>query len=284
MTDPIRIAVDGGGSGCRMVLRQGDQRVEVSGGPANVTSAPERAIENLQAGLASLAAAAGLDWADLLEARVCMGLAGVLDDTDRMRVAASFPDFLHLRVEDDRAIALRGAFLNSGTGAVAGIGTGSYVGVMTGGQARFAGGWGFTLGDEASGAWLGREAYRAALSAHDGSGQASDFTENLLQHGPADLMRRAAQMSAPEFAELAPDVAGAARAGDVVAADLMSRGADYLHRTLLQLGWTEDVPLALMGGLGATYVEFLPRPMQIALAERDGSPLDGAFAYAAEMP
>ena len=28
MTDPIRIAVDGGGSGCRMVLRHGDQRVE----------------------------------------------------------------------------------------------------------------------------------------------------------------------------------------------------------------------------------------------------------------
>lgn len=61
-------------------------------------------------------------------------------------------------------------FCRLAPGALAGVGTGSYVGFLTGGSVRFAGGWGLALGDEASGAWLGREVLRAALMAHEGAG------------------------------------------------------------------------------------------------------------------
>ncbi|NVO22265.1 BadF/BadG/BcrA/BcrD ATPase family protein [Donghicola mangrovi] len=277
MSAPILIAVDGGGTGSRYAMRRGADVVQVAGGPANVTSDFDGAITNLLAGLGKL----GLSDAELAQARICMGLAGVLDDRDAARVAQAIA-LPRLRVVDDRAIALRGAFLTTGHGAVAGIGTGSYVGVLAGGQARFAGGWGLALGDEASGAWLGREALKAALAATEG-GLRSGLTETLLADGPAAIMRMAAGASANAFGQLAPDVVIAAQAGDFVAINLLRAGAAYLEASLRRLGWNKATPLVLTGGLGPVYLDYLPAEMQAVLQEPEGSALDGAFLYAAEI-
>lgn len=279
MAAPILIAVDGGGTGSRYAMRRGADYLEAVSGPANVSSDFDGAVANLREGLGKMGLSAG-EWAG---ARICMGLAGVLDDGDAARVAKAM-DFPHLKVLDDRAIAVRGAFLPSGTGALAGVGTGSYVGFLTGGSVRFAGGWGLALGDEASGAWLGREVLRAALMAHEGAGQPSALTSTLLSDGPAKIMREAAAADPAWFGRFAPQVAEAARDGDPVAADLLKRGAEYLTATLLRLGWTAGLPLVLTGSLGPVYKEYLPAEMRANLKEQEGGALDGAFAYAAEMP
>ncbi len=279
MTAPILIAVDGGGTGSRYAMRRGADYSEAFSGPANVSSDFDGAVANLRLGLGKLGLSAG-EWAG---ARICMGLAGVLDEGDAARVAKAL-DFPHLKVLDDRAIAVRGAFLTSGSGALAGVGTGSYVGFLTGGAVRFAGGWGLALGDEASGAWLGREALRAALMASEGSGPQSALTSQLLADGPARIMREAAAADPAWFGRLAPRVAKAATAGDPVAVDLLKRGAAYLTATLLRLGWTAGVPLVLTGSLGPVYEAYLPAEMRANLKEQEGGALDGAFAYAAEIP
>lgn len=279
MTAPILIAVDGGGTGSRYAMRRGADYSEVIAGPANVSSDFDGALANLRLGLEKLGLSAG----ELQDARICMGLAGVLDEADAARVlnALKFP---HLKVLDDRAIAVRGAFLSSGLGALAGIGTGSYVACLRDGAVQFAGGWGLALGDEASGAWLGREALRAALMAHEGAGLQSTLVAELLKGGPARIMRDAALADPAWFGQIAPLVVNASVTGDKVAMNLLNRGAAYLSDTLRRIGWTDGVPLVLTGSLGPVYKPYLPADMRANLKEQEGSARDGAFAYAAEMP
>ncbi len=279
MTAPILIAVDGGGTGSRYAMRRGADTFEAVSGPANVSSDFDGALANLREGLGKL----GLSAAELQDARICMGLAGVLDNGDAARVADAL-NFPHLKVLDDRAIAVRGAFLTSGVGALAGVGTGSYAGLLRNGVVRFSGGWGLALGDEASGAWLGREALRAALMAREGSGPESGLTAELLADGPARIMREAAVADPAWFGAYAPRVVEAAGTGDPIATDLLKRGADYLGATLVRLGWEDGMPLVLTGSLGPVYATYLPAEMRANLKEQEGGALDGAFAYAAEMP
>ncbi len=277
MTAPILIAVDGGGTGSRYAMRRGADTFEAVSGPANVSSDFDGALGNLREGLRKLGLSAG----ELAEARICMGLAGVLNDGDAARVADALA-LPFLTVLDDRAIALRGAFHSSGKGCVAGIGTGSYLGILEDGKARFAGGWGLALGDEASGAWLGREALRAALFACEG-GETSPLTEHLLTTPPSDLIRLAAQAAPHRFGQFAPEVISFAQQGDQIAVGILETGAAYLETGLRRLGWKEGVPLVLTGGLGPIYAHYLPAEMQATLQKPEGSALEGAFLYATEI-
>ncbi|MEY8881282.1 BadF/BadG/BcrA/BcrD ATPase family protein [Donghicola sp. XS_ASV15] len=277
MTAPILIAVDGGGTGSRYAMRRGADHSEAAAGPANVSSDFDGALANLRSGLEKL----GLSSGEMQDARICMGLAGVLDEADAARVlhALSLP---YLRILDDRAIALRGAFSRSGAGCVAGVGTGSYLGILAGGKARFAGGWGLALGDEASGAWIGREALRAALFASEGA-ESSALTEHLLTTPPSGLIRLAADAAPHRLGQFAPEVVAFAQQGDPIAVAILKAGATYLETGLCRLGWKESVPLVLTGGLGPVYADYLPAKMQATLQKPEGSALDGAFLYAAEI-
>ena len=73
----------------------------------------------------------------------------------------------NVTVSDDRPTNMAGA-LGGTDGYVAAIGTGSFLGRQSGAEQRFIGGWGLRLGDEASGAWLGRRVLSRVLDWRDG--------------------------------------------------------------------------------------------------------------------
>ena len=52
----------------------------------------------------------------------------------------------------------------------------------TQGEASRAGGWGYVLGDEGSGYWIGRLALRAVVRHADGRGRVTSLTPRLLAH------------------------------------------------------------------------------------------------------
>ncbi len=280
--DSILIGLDGGGTSCRAALVRGDGsgRIEMTGGPANVSDFAG-AMTRVRDLVLRLAAAAGIDSDELGGAAVHAGFAGVMDDMIAARVAAELP-FARVTVTDDQPTMIAGA-LGARDGAVAAIGTGSFVGRQSGGAIHVLGGWGFALGDQASGAWLGRSLLSAALLAGDGIAPGSALTNAISTRlGGAPGMVAFALSSAPnDYAALAPEVVAAATEGDAVAARLMGEGAAYIESALAALGFSAGDTLCLAGGLGPAYGQWLSAGTAAGIAAPQGTALDGALALAA---
>ncbi len=284
MTAPLLIGVDGGGSRCRAAIAGPDGRVlaRAETGPANPGTDFARAVANVDAAIAAAALEAGLPARALMGAVVHLGLAGVMDAAMGRAVAEALP-FARIAVTDDRPTGLQGA-LGGADGAVIAVGTGSYVGLRRGGTLRFAGGWGPVLGDEASGAWLGRRLLSCVCDAVDGLRPHSALTRAVLDElGAAGLPAHAAAAQPSDRARRAPGILKAAADGDALARDLAHQGSDWLVRALGAVGYTPDLPLCLIGGLGAAWLPWLPDGVRAAVRPARGDALSGAIGLAARQ-
>lgn len=281
---PTLIAVDGGGTSCRFALLHAGARTDLQAGPANVSTDFDAAIATLRGGLDRLAGCVGLSAKEIRAASGHLGLAGVVD----ARLGQLVAQALGLRsavVEDDRRSAVVGA-LGPGDGTVIGVGTGSFLARQVAGRVNLLGGWGFRLGDEASGADLGRGLLRCILHAADGLAPATKLTESILSElggTPADVVAFAGRASPSDFAAFAPRIVAAAEAGDPAARALMEEGAAYLMRAAKTLGWSAGEPLCPIGGLAPRYAPFLPRAATESLVACKGTALDGALALASRQ-
>jgi len=283
MRDDLFIGVDGGGTGCRVAIGTHDRVLgEGRGGPANVSSDPDLAIRNILD--ATMLAIADSGVREVASARAHLGLAGVLTSEQAKRVADAMP-FKVAVVTDDRPTTLAGA-LGDGNGCVAAIGTGSFIGIKRGVDFQYVGGWGLPLGDDASGAWLGRTAFAETLKAHDGLGDRTKLTQAIVTHfdgDPYGLVTFAKNASPAQYAEFAPMVLGAADEWDFMAITLMQSGAQYIETALRTLGLKDGETLCLTGGIGPAYAPFLADEFKGQLGAPLGSALDGALALARAM-
>ncbi len=277
------IAIDGGGTRCRLAFDRGGETVVVEAGAANVSTDFDGTVHALTDGLGRLAERTGLTPDALAAFPVFAGLAGVTGSGLAGRLAAALP-FARIRIEDDRRSALRGA-LGRAEGLIAHCGTGSFLAAQIGGEVRLAGGWGHVLGDEASAFWIGREALRVTLDVVDGLCAPSALSERLLADhaGAPGIVRFAGTRTPPEVGALAPVVTTFAADGEVLARRVMQAGADYITRTLTDLGWTPGRTICLTGGIGPQYRTYLPAAMQADLAPPKGEPLAGAIDLARDF-
>jgi glucosamine kinase len=277
------LAIDGGGTRCRVAARAGHKIVSVETGPANVSTDLDGAIRQILRGIALLAERMDCPVDVILAAPVFVGLAGVTGPAVADSLRAALP-FDLVRVADDRLAAVRGA-LGRRDGAIGHCGTGSFYAAQTGGEIRLSGGWGPVLGDEASAQWVGRAALRLTLEAVDGRLAASQLSERLLaEFGDASGIVRFAGSARPsEFGALAPLVTDLAGQGDAIAEQIMRQGADEIARGLRHLGWSPGQVVCLTGGIGPHYIPYLPADLRADLAEREGEPLDGAISLALDF-
>lgn len=277
---PVLVAADGGGTACRMVLVDHGRRFDIRVGATNVHSDPDGAVATLRAALAALAAKAGLDNAALAGAVGYFGLAGANSTAAAVRIAGHLP-LRRVRIEDDRRAAVAGAF-GDRDGTLAGIGTGSFLARQHGGTIDLRGGWGFLLGDEASGGWLGRMALARVLHAVDGIASDTDLTRALAARfgGPQGILDFVTAARPGDMAVLAPDVVAAAVAGDAAGRALMQAGAEYIARAAMATGWRAPEPFCLTGGLGPAYVSYLPAELAGARCQPAASALEGALTLA----
>jgi glucosamine kinase len=240
------------------------------------------AVENVLSAIEQ--ASAGLDDLDLAKAYAHLGLAGVMTDAQAASVAAQMP-FTNVVVSDDRPTTLTGA-LGDNDGIVAAIGTGSFLGSKRGDVYRFVGGWGLVLSDEASAAWLGRTALAETLLAEDGMRPIAGLATSIFARfdGKANaIIDFAAQATPADFGTLSPLVTQAAASGDVLAVDLMGRGADYIERAFAVLKPRPHENLCLTGGLGPDYRAYLSLFTSARVRPALGSALDGALMLARRM-
>ena len=185
-----------------------------------------------------------------------------------------------------------GIFLNAGTGSVA------YARDPEGRLHR-SGGYGWQLGDEGGGYWLGRRALEAAGRAYDARGEGSTLVSRLLAAlGLTDfdtLIRWASLASPAQVAALAPHVLNAAREGEAVAQRIVEDAARELVALVRVLArhfpTAEPVTVATGGGLLRPTSPLLAAVRAALAAELpqaglDTGPVDaplGALRLAAEM-
>jgi len=172
------LGIDGGGTGCRAAIADASGRIigQGAGGPANISIETEGACANILAATRAALDQAGQGHLDQLTA--VLGLAGANVTASARRLQAMLP-FRRTRIVTDAVTAAAGA-LGTADGIVAAMGTGSVFAVQTGGEMRQYGGRGFLLGDEGSGAVLGRALLAEALRAEDGFAPMTPLLQAVL--------------------------------------------------------------------------------------------------------
>ncbi|MDZ4096933.1 MAG: BadF/BadG/BcrA/BcrD ATPase family protein [Paracoccaceae bacterium] len=265
------LGIDGGGTGCRAAIADASGQVLGRGqaGPANIASDPDTALVNI---LAATHAALETLRADASQLHAVLGLAGANVPDCAARLAAALP-FATVRVKSDALVAVAGA-LQAADGIVAALGTGSVFAVQRAGNVRQIGGWGFILGDEGSGAWLGRALLAAALRATDGFATITPLLRSVLDlHGGAAGIVAFAQSARPaDFATLAPQILAS---DDPAAEVLCARATRDIAAAIDLLQAGEALPVVFLGGLGADHAGRLQGrwPVRAPL----GTGLDGAL-------
>lgn len=259
----IVIGVDGGGSKTRLVVAdgQGTQLGEAVGPGSAVR--PGRAEESAEV-IVALAREA-LEHAAMphvMPKVLCAGVAGVGRENERQalwQALVSREVAEEVVVHADATVALDDAF-GDGPGVLLIAGTGSIAwGRGPTGTIARCGGWGAVIGDEGSGAWIGRRALSIAAAASDGREPDTAIVGAILTaaqvEGIPDLVPWAAAATPAVLASLAPTVLSVADAGDLRANALVSLACEelvlHVRAIARQLFGDERaaVPLALSGGL-----------------------------------
>jgi glucosamine kinase len=273
------LGVDGGGTGCRAAVADAEGRVLGSGqaGPANIASDPEGARANILAATQAALAAANLAETEIAGLQAGLGLAGANASRTVDRLTSALP-FARARIVTDAVTAVKGA-LGAEDGVVAALGTGSVFAAQRGGVVRQIGGWGLVLGDEASGAWIGRALCSAALRAVDGFRAMTPLLAELAEEngGPHGLVSFSLAARPADFATLAPRVV---RSGDEAALAIMAAAEGEVSAAVELLRGADPLPVVFLGGLGPVFSDRLGGrwPIRQAL----GTSLDGALRLARE--
>lgn len=260
----IVLGVDGGGSHVRVALAESDLVVlgqGESGGVNPNVQTPQLAEAHLREAMQQALTTAQIKPEQV--GAVCLGIAGTSalsgsGDWLRRVLKDVLPD-ARVIVSGDAEIALVGAHGGpQGVIVIAGTGSVAY-GINQQGQHARAGGYGYLLGDEGSGYWLGKEALVAIARALYEQATPTRLTEGVLaQFGltePEQLIEWVYARDTPRnttIAGLAPLVLQNAAEGDTVAADIVQRGAlglSLLVKNILQQLDDSTLPIAFSGSV-----------------------------------
>jgi glucosamine kinase len=271
--ESIVVGIDGGGTKTRALLA--DEHGEVIAEAVGAGSAVRPHEVERSAGIIAGVVRDVLEQGEMRDARprvLCIGVAGAGRETERQAlweslVAQQLAD--DVVVQSDFAVALDDAF-GDGPGVllIAGTGSSAFARGPTGATAR-CGGWGPNIGDEGSGAWIGRRALSVVAAASDGREPETALTGAILtateQPETSELIRWAASATPAAYATLAPVVMTVADAGDLRANSIISMAVEELAlhvRALARKLFADErasVPLALTGGLLARQSSFRKR-------------------------
>lgn len=197
-------------------------------------------------------------------AQVYAGAGGIDTDDDAAALAALIEPHVpgaKVTVVHDSRLLLAAGGASTGVAVIAGTGSAAWGRNAAGDEAR-AGGWGYLLGDEGSGYWLGREAVRHSLRRMNQGLPADQLTEALLAACGVDHPNKLiALFHSPDtgrrfWAQQARLVVEAAAAGHPVSQELLDQAGQDLAglaaQALRKLGI--DGPVILGSGLGMNVI------------------------------
>jgi glucosamine kinase len=225
---------------------------------------------------------AGLSSRDLPRVTACLALAGASEPAVLAAAQKQNHPFGRTTITTDAHAACVGAHRGRDGGIIV-VGTGTIGWAELGGRYFRVGGWGFPISDEASGAWLGCEALRRVLWAHDGRMAWTGLLTALFdqfQRDPHAIVQWTSKALPRDFGSLAPLVVERAVRGDPAGIELMQRAArhvDALAARLIALGARR---ISLVGGLALHMKPWVSDHTQAHLVPPAGDALDGALQLA----
>lgn len=248
------MGLDIGGSKTRgIVWTDGVITSDASVGSTNVQNVPlETAQENMAQLFALLDAAAAT--------HVFAGAGGVDTDDDAAALSALISPFVpgaKVQAVHDTRLLLAAAGATTGVAVIAGTGSAAW-GVNPKGEEARAGGWGYLLGDEGSGYWLGREAVRHSLRRMDSHEPVDELTAGLLEYcqlaEPGELIAHFHQGTTRRYwAAASPVIFAAAQNGHTIAQELVEQAASDLAGMAAKVGGQLHIsgPVVLGSGIGS---------------------------------
>ncbi len=284
LTSPLFVGIDGGGSTCRARLTdvKGHVLGEGKAGSANWRLGLEPVKAEIITATQAALQQAGLEKMPLSALHVGMGLAGWVLTKDRTTIQPIKDLFASCIVSNDAYIACLGVHQVQYGGIVI-VGTGSCAQIIAPEESRTFGGWGFTLGDQASGAFLGHQAVRLTLLALDMMIPASDLTDAIaasFEWCPEHCLTWSLTAKPADYARFAPLVFQYAAQNDPHALALMTSATADLVAMIKVLQAYNTGRIALLGGLAKAYEPYLPSHLLASLQKPAGNALDGALLMA----
>ena len=281
----FRVGVDGGGTGTRArLVAAADGRTlgEGQAGPSGLSQGVEQAWRHVREAMAAAFGQAGLALPAPQQIALGLGLAGAGVAAQHAAFMQGDPGYARLVLVNDGVTQLLGAHAG-GPGLVVASGTGSVAAARgADGRMRQCGGWGFPVGDEGSGAWLGLQAMRHAQQVTDGRAAASPLSDAVFALAGRDapaLLAWCAGAGQAKWATLAPLVFAAAETDDGTAAALLDTAAADLARLVhaLDAGAAQDLPIVMRGSVGERLVARWPAALQARVLPPAGDSCDGAL-------
>lgn len=268
------LGVDGGGTGCRVALADASGHVlaRSDAGPANISADPEGALRNILGAVRQVLMVAGVGETAVTAG---LGLAGANAAGAADWLGARLP--FAARIVNDAVTTVKGA-LGPLDGIVAAMGTGSVFAESRAGVFRQIGGWGLALGDEGSGAVLGRALLSRALRALDGVTPMTPLLHEVLDEfaTPEALVGFSLTAKGGDYARFAPRILASR---DPAAMAIMDQAVAEVRASITSLQGNSPLPVTFVGGLGPAYAARIADwPQRTAL----GTSLDGALMLARE--
>ncbi|HVW94034.1 MAG TPA: BadF/BadG/BcrA/BcrD ATPase family protein [Devosia sp.] len=280
------LGVDGGGTNCRIRLADADLNTlaEAAGGRSNLQiEGGEPAYRSIMEGTREVFAKAGIDYSETANTFACFGMAGGRMVSARQAFARRPWPFAAVDVYDDIDIACAGAH-GGGDGGVVIIGTGSAALAVVGKQRFQCGGWGFHIGDQMSGAILGRELARYAVEAADGLVAASPLTEAVIVRlgGTLDAVMEwsFSDRKPADYAALIPLFFEHYEKGDAVAQKMMAIEFGYIDNYVAWFKARGVEKMAAVGGFGTRLYPMLVERYGDFIVPAMHEPLHGAVILA----
>jgi N-acetylglucosamine kinase-like BadF-type ATPase len=236
------LGIDAGGTKtvCLLADEHGRVLAEARGPGANLQAAGELQVEKVLHDVMEEA----IGERAVVPAAICLGIAGVDRPDDSAIVRAIMKRIgykARVLVVNDALVALEaGAPGQPGVVVISGTGSICY-GRNRNGEAARSGGWGYVLGDEGSGYWIGRSALRAVLRESDRRGPRTALSPLLLQHfGVAQaqgLIHEVyhSNLRPAAIGALAQCVQKAFSEGDAVAIGILRGAADELEAAAMSV-------------------------------------------------
>lgn len=261
------VAVDGGASSCRLAVfsDSGCELARVSmHNHASLSMGVDSAWQHIKRGLGMLRQQLNADESWRPE-HLVMGLAGSLQQQRRDEFLNRIPMHYSRTLVTDGYAQLLGATRGE-PGICLSVGTGSVLHWLDeSGQTGMAGGWGFPVGDQGSGAWLGLRALQHYIDFMDGGTVESSLTDalrNIVGTDVSDIQKWTTESCASVLARLAPLIFEHALKGDDLARQLLDEAVVECLQ-LIKLA-PAQLPVFVAGGIGLQ----LQHKLAIALPER----------------
>lgn len=277
------IGIDGGGTQCRAQLEdsQGNVLGTATSGPANIVSNAEQATLSIFTAVKGAVESSGLS-IPLNELHVSAGLAGGNVASAKSTLDAQHWPYRTFASLSDLHAACLGAHEGK-EGALVICGTGSAATCYTKKGFNDKGGYGLTLGDNGSGAWLGVEAVKHTLLCIDALTKHTLLSQNVMTYlGVGDgvgLVEKTMHFCASDFGKLSPLVFKAFNEGCEAAASIVHLGAAYLSQLISSMSQETPLPVALVGGLAESYQPLLGKDISKRLCEPAHNAQKGAIHY-----